>query len=110
MSVEGWRPPRPSECDAVPCCDGRAARTKFPARRASATDFVTPSRRRFAGMLREAFGAGAFSNNEIARRAAPVLGVSPRQVLNWLTLEHSAKGEHHDFLRAMIGRDLSDLY
>lgn len=43
----------------------------------------------FAALLWRAFPAG--SENELSERAAPVLGVSARQVRNWLRCEHDAR-------------------
>ena len=46
------------------------------------------ARRWFARMLWRAFPAA--SEREVAREAAPVLGVSERQVVNWLRCDHDA--------------------
>lgn len=43
----------------------------------------------FARLLWRAFPSG--SENELSERAGPVLGVSPRQVRNWLRCEHDAR-------------------
>lgn len=48
----------------------------------------TTSRRWFAALLWKAFPAK--SEREVARRAAPVLDVSERQVINWLRCENDA--------------------
>lgn len=58
----------------------------------STTDHVRWSRKLFASMLWRAFPGR--SEAEIAARAAPVLGVSERQVRNWLRIEHSAALHH----------------
>ena len=46
-------------------------------------DFREASRREDAGLLRRAFPAP--SNRAVARKAAPVLGACPRQIIYWLT-------------------------
>ncbi len=48
----------------------------------------TRSRKWFAGMLWRAFPAE--SERGVAQRAAPVLDVSERQVINWLRCDHDA--------------------
>lgn len=58
-----------------------AARAKIAAPRALARQW-------FAGLLWQAFPAN--SEREVARRAAPVLDVSERQVVNWLRCENDA--------------------
>jgi hypothetical protein len=45
---------------------------------------IYPARMRFSRMLHRAFPGP--SDAAIAAKAAPVLGVSPRQVQNWLQL------------------------
>lgn len=56
-------------------------------------DFLTGqhkslSRKWFAALLWRAFPAA--SNTEVARLGAPVLGVSERQITNWLNCENDA--------------------
>ena len=46
------------------------------------------SRKWFAALLWRAFPAA--SNTEVARLGAPVLGVSERQIINWLNCENDA--------------------
>ncbi|MGC9449773.1 hypothetical protein [Cereibacter johrii] len=50
------------------------------------------SRKRFAGLLWRAFPAS--SERDLAAKAAPVLGVSERQVRNWLQCENDAALRH----------------
>lgn len=50
------------------------------------------SRKRFARLLWRAFPSA--SERDLAATAAPVLGVSERQVRNWLQCEHDAAGRH----------------
>uniref|UniRef100_A4WTC0 Uncharacterized protein n=1 Tax=Cereibacter sphaeroides (strain ATCC 17025 / ATH 2.4.3) TaxID=349102 RepID=A4WTC0_CERS5 len=50
------------------------------------------SRKRFARMLWRAFPSD--SERDLAATAAPVLGVSERQVRNWLQCEHDAAARH----------------
>jgi len=47
-----------------------------------------PARMRFSRMLRRAFPGP--SDTAIAAKAAPVFGVSPRQVQNWLQCRNDA--------------------
>lgn len=54
----------------------------------NAPDHTRASRRWFASMLWRAFPAR--SERELADKAARVLDVSPRQVINWLRYENDA--------------------
>lgn len=58
---------------------------KNPARSA---DHVTMSRRWFAALLWRAFPSP--SERDLSHKAARVLDVSPRQVVNWLRCDHDA--------------------
>lgn len=53
---------------------------------------IRASRRWFSGLLWRAFPAPSAA--ALARRAAPVLGVSERQVRNWLAEDHNAALRH----------------
>ncbi len=55
---------------------------------ANSDEHARTSRRWFSNLLRRAFPAP--SEHELAQKAAAVLGVSPRQVRNWLREEHDA--------------------
>ncbi|MGP3699213.1 hypothetical protein [Rhodobacter sp. NSM] len=55
---------------------------------AGSSDHAGASRRWFRNMLWRAFPSA--SEHELAHKAARVLGVSPRQVKNWLREEHDA--------------------
>ncbi|MWP39404.1 hypothetical protein GQY15_17700 [Rhodobacter sphaeroides] len=55
---------------------------------ANSDEHARTSRKWFANLLRRAFPAN--SEAELAERAAPVLGVSTRQVRNWLREDHDA--------------------
>lgn len=76
-----------------------AAGRKNPAR--NALTHVEASRRWFAGLLWRAFPAP--SEAELAARAAPVLGVSERQVRNWLRGEHDASLRYVTAVLALAG-------
>jgi acyl-CoA synthetase (AMP-forming)/AMP-acid ligase II len=55
---------------------------------ANSIDHRTASRRWFASLLWRAFPAA--SEHDLSLDAARVLGVSPRQVRNWLRCDHDA--------------------
>ncbi len=59
------------------------------------------SRRRFAGAIQEAFPG--HSDAEVARRAAPVLGRSERQIKNWLDCTSSPAIEDVYTVCAILG-------
>lgn len=59
------------------------------------------ARRLFARMLEAAFPEP--SENAIAQKAAPVLGVTERHVRKWLRLEHDAKIRHFVAVTLIIG-------
>lgn len=62
------------------------------------------ARRRFAEMLRRAFPA--ISDNDRALQAAPVLGVSDRQVRNWLREENDASARYVFAVMALAGVEM----
>jgi len=59
---------------------------------AQSFDPAISGRRRFRDLLWRAFPSD--SERALAQRAAPVLGVSERQVINWLREEHGASVDH----------------
>lgn len=59
------------------------------------------SRAWFASLLWRAFPAS--SEREVARRAAPLLGVSERQVINWLRSENDAALSYVTAVMALAG-------
>lgn len=69
----------------------------------SDTARLYPERMRFSLMLRRAFPG--VSDTAIAERAAPVLGVSTRQVHNWLQCRNEAKVSHVLAVIAIIGAE-----
>ncbi len=79
---------------------------KFPAVSARSVPLTHPkaSRRWFAALLWRAFPSR--SAGDLAERAAPVLGVSTRQVRNWLDGEHSAALPHVLAVIAIAGAEV----
>lgn len=74
---------------------------KNPARN---SDHAGASRRWFANMLWRAFPAA--SERELAAIAAPVLGCSERQVVNWLRCEHDAGLRYVTAVIALAGAEV----
>lgn len=62
------------------------------------------SRRWFRDLLWRAFPAR--SERELAEKAAPVLGVSHRQVINWLREEHDPKLRYIMAVLALAGAEI----
>lgn len=79
---------------------------KFPAVSARSVPLTHPkaSRRWFAALLWQAFPSR--SAGDLAERAAPVLGVSTRQVRNWLDGEHDAALRHVLAVIAIAGAEV----
>lgn len=70
----------------------------------SAVDHATASRRWFAGLLWRAFPSA--SEHELSHKAARVLDVSPRQVVNWLRCEHDASLRYVTAVMAIAGAEV----
>ena len=70
----------------------------FRANRVEAREFA---RERFAEMLITAWGGD--TPQEVARHAAPTLGVSERQIVNWLHGESSPAFEHVVVVGTVLG-------
>lgn len=62
------------------------------------------ARERFAALLWRAFPAP--SERALARRAAVVLGVSERQVINWLRCDHDAACSYVFAVMAIAGAEI----
>lgn len=62
------------------------------------------SRRWFCALLWRAFPSP--SENDLAHKAAQVLGVSPRQVRNWLREEHDASLRYVTAVLAIAGAEI----
>lgn len=74
------------------CCSKAPSQSQYGAqsvKNPAQTDDPGVYRRWFRDMLWRAFPSA--SERELAERAAPVLGVSERQVSNWLRMEHDPK-------------------
>lgn len=71
---------------------------------ASNQDHAAASRRWFSQLLWRAFPSR--SERELATRAALVLGVSPRQVTNWLREENDASLRYVTAVLAIAGAEL----
>lgn len=69
-----------------------------PVKNPAQTNDPCANRRWFRDMLWRAFPSA--SERELAEKAAPVLGVSERQVSNWLRMEHDPKLR---FVLAVLG-------
>jgi hypothetical protein len=85
-----------------PVQDGRVA-MKLPAF-SGTTDHGGASRRWFRDRLWEAFPSR--SERELSQRASRALGVSPRQVINWLREEHDARTRYTLAVLAIIGAEI----
>ncbi len=70
----------------------------------SAPDPIMAARKAFAALLWRAFPAP--SEQDLAARAARALGVSPRQVKNWLRCENSAAVHHYFAVAAIAGAEV----
>ncbi|APZ53721.1 hypothetical protein [Salipiger abyssi] len=88
-----------------------ARRVKNPAQNSndvSASYVTSPhraaARRWFSRLLWRAFPAE--SERDLARHAAPVLGVSERQVINWLRQEHDAGVSYVTAVMILAGLDV----
>ena len=78
-----------------------ARRVKSPA---YSTDQAQAARKWFAAMLWRAFPSR--SENELAEKASAALGVSPRQVKNWLRHEHCAALKYVVAVIAIAGAEV----
>ena len=90
----------------LPCCS-RHMDEGLPMKSLSNSDFARPAtaRRWFSGLLRAAFPAA--SEAALALRAAPVLGVSERQVRNWLRCAHDASLRHVTAVVLIAGAEVA---
>jgi len=75
---------------------------KIPAQSVNGDVYV--SRKFFEALLWKAFPSP--SAHALAHKAAPVLGVSPRQVMNWLSCEHSAALHYVFAVMAIAGAEI----
>lgn len=67
-------------------------------------DHEAASRRWFAALLWRAFPSA--SEREVSHKAARVLDVSPRQVINWLRCEHDAGLSYVMAVMAIAGAEV----
>lgn len=65
--------------------NGKGSVMHFPAKKRN-VDFRDASRREDAAKLRAAFDGR--TQSEMANKGARALGVSPRQIINWMQMEH----------------------
>lgn len=75
-----------------------------PVRAALPGDHVEVARKAFAAMLWRAFPS--VSEDELSKKAARVLDVSPRQVKNWLRCENSAAWPYVAAVMAVAGAEI----
>lgn len=90
-----------------PASNGPFAQDQYgasPVKNLADTANPSASRRWFCNLLWRAFPAT--SEHDLAHKAAPALGVSPRQVRNWLREEHDASLRYVTAVLAIAGAEI----